>query len=218
MKNSKPCHGVKGKILVIVFGLLFAVNSHSQTQALKQLELDIEKLAQLKSMLNNMYSGYTILSNGYDNIKNQSLASFTLHKNFIDALSQVSPAVKNAPSISAIVSIQAQIVSEYKTTYNTVKSSSSFTAKELDELTNVYNSILSQSSQNLAALQEVITAGKLQMTEADRLLIIESLRSDMEKQLLSLRNFTGQANQMSLLRARLKKDNNSLRNSYGITK
>lgn len=218
MKNSKPCQGVKEKILVGMFGLLFVVNSHSQTQALKQLELDIEKLAQLKSMLNNMYSGYTILSNGYDNIKNQSLASFTLHKNFIDALSQVSPSVKNAPAISAIVSIQAQIVSEYKTTYNTFKSSSGFTAKELDELTNVYSRILSQSSQNLAALQEVITAGKLQMTEADRLLIIESLRTDMEKQLATLRTFTGQANQMRLLRARLKKDNNSLRNSYGIAK
>lgn len=218
MKNSKPCHGVKGKFLIVVFSLVFVVNSHSQTQALKQLELDIEKLAQLKSMLNNMYSGYTILSNGYDNIKNQSLASFTLHKNFIDALSQVSPAVKNAPGIGAIVSLQSQIVSEYKTTYNTVKSSSGFTTKQLDELTNVYSRILSQSSQNLAALQEVITAGKLQMSEADRLLIIESLRTDMEKQLLTLRTFTGQTNQMSLLRARLKKENNSLRNSYGIAK
>jgi hypothetical protein len=205
-------------IIVVVLGVGISFDSFAQTQALRQLQLDIEKLAQLKIMLNSMYSEYATLASGYNNIKSQATETFSLHKHYIDALSVVSPAVRNAPAIASILSVQAQIVREYKTTYNGVVSSGVFTKAEINDLTDACSEIIGNSSVDLDALQQVITTGKLQMSDPDRLLIIESLGEDMEKQLAALRNFTSQANKIVALRLRNKRENNLLRNTYGIAK
>lgn len=191
---------------------------NAQSQALQQLRLDIEKLAQLKTMLSNMYSGYSILANGYDNIRTQAQSGFNLHKNFIDQLSAVSPAVKNSSMIVSILSMQAEIGQEYRTTLNTIRQTGVFTARELNELTSAYNNIIAKTAQNLDALGQVTTAGRMQMSEADRIFFLETLVSDMEKQLGQLRNFTTQAKRTAAIRARLKKENEQLRSQYGIAK
>jgi hypothetical protein len=165
--------------------LLCLALRRSQTQALEQLQLNIEKLAQLKLMLSNMYNTYSILSNGYNNIKNLSLDNFKLHKGFIDGLSNVSPAVRNATAVADILTTQAKIVSEYNATFKRVTADRLFTPAEVRQLTDAYSNILSKTSRNLDALQQVLTAKKLQMSEAERLEILHSLSLDMEKQLLA---------------------------------
>jgi hypothetical protein len=198
--------------------LLCLALRRSQTQALEQLQLNIEKLAQLKLMLSNMYNTYSILSNGYNNIKNLSLDNFKLHKGFIDGLSNVSPAVRNATAVADILTTQAKIVSEYNATFKRVTADRLFTPAEVRQLTDAYSNILSKTSRNLDALQQVLTAKKLQMSEAERLEILHSLALDMDKQLLALRTFTKQADFISTFRKRSKQESEMLRNQFGVTK
>lgn len=208
-----------GWYVFVVLVLLFAVSVgriRAQSQALQQLKLDIEKLAQLKTMLGNMHSGYSILSNGYDNIRAQAQSGFNLHKHFIDQLSAVSPAVKNSSMIRTILSLQSQIREEYSGTLRSIRQTGVFTTKELNELTAAYERIIAQAAQDLDALVQVTTAGRMQMSEADRIFFLERLASDMEKQLVSLRTFTTGAKRTAAIRARLKKDNEQLRSQYGI--
>ena len=193
-------------------------NVLGQSQAVKQLQLDIQKLAQLKTMLSSMHSGFSILSNGYENIKSQTQSNFNLHKGFIDGLSLVSPAVKNSSAIASIISVQSLIVAEYKAGLRQLKSYGLLNIAEREVLRTAYGSIFQQSVNSLEILQQVITSGKLQMTEAERLKIIGSLEQDLDKQLLSLRNFTSQANQLFALRQKMKRENKVLQNTYGIAK
>lgn len=213
-KHNSPFRGLGGVLLF----LFFSLNSYSQTQALEQLQLNIEKLAQFKLMLTNMYNTYSILNNGYNNIKNISLDNFKLHKGFIDALSSISPAVKNSVAIADILQTQALIAKEYRDTYNKVIAAKLFTPAEIRELENAYTNILSKTSRNLDALQKIITPNQLQMSESERLDFLHSLAVDMEIQLSQLRTFTKQATTLVQFRTRSKKDGELLRNSYGIAK
>lgn len=201
-----------------LLGLWYPLHSTAQSQALQQLRLDIEKLAQLKIMLNNMYSGYAMLSKGYDNIREQAQAGFKLHKGFIDGLSAVSPAVKNSAMVAAILSLQSQIKQEYAGTINEIRQAGVFSTKELTDLGAAYETILARTAKNIDGLAQVTTAGRMQMSEAERICFLESLVDDMEKQLAALRNFTAQAKGLKALRQRLKKDNQQLREQYGIVK
>ena len=88
---------------------------------MERLILDIEKLAQLKSVLTNLYKDYEVLETGYTAIKNISEGNFNLHKVFLDGLLAVSPTVRKYERIVDIISDQGKIVSEYKSAYNTFK-------------------------------------------------------------------------------------------------
>ena len=216
---SSPFRGLGGVLfqLILLIGLI-PVQTTAQTQSLQQLQLDIEKLAQLKMMLNNMYSGYNILANGYNNIKNQSLDNFNLHKNYLGGLMSISQAVKNDPSVNAIVLMQSQMVSEYNATYKKVIGTGVFNSDELDYFNKGYARIKKQTDQSMADLQLLITPDRLQMNEAERLSAIEKVRADMETQLNGIRSFTKKVNTLSAMRLQLKKDNQNLRNNYGIPK
>ena len=77
---------------IIFLLLLISLNkkTFSQTDEAQQLLLNVEKLAQLKQILKDMYKGYEIVSKGYNTIKNISEGNFDLHKVFLDGLMQVS--------------------------------------------------------------------------------------------------------------------------------
>ena len=158
------------KILIIVAVLcVFGVKGFSQSQEVQQLLLNLEKLAQFKKILNNMYTGYKVLYKGYTTIKDISEGNFDLHRNFLDGLLQVSPAVRKYKRISDIVSYQLRIVKEYKSAFNQFKQDKHFTSDEIDYLGKVHGNLFDASLKSLDELAIVITAGKLRMSDDERL-------------------------------------------------
>jgi predicted PurR-regulated permease PerM len=86
---------MKNVFLVILVCLAF--KGRTQTQALEQLQLNIEKLAQLKLMLTNMYNTYSILNERVQqHQKHISSIISNCTKGLLTALSNISPAVRNA--------------------------------------------------------------------------------------------------------------------------
>src|ERR1044072_6034317 len=112
-------------ILIGCFSI-FLISSKAQSAEAEQLLLDWEKLAQFKKILQNMYDGYKILYKGYSAVKDISKGSFDLHKNFLDALLEVSPAVKKYKRIADIIACQARIVKEYKSAFEQFREDKSF--------------------------------------------------------------------------------------------
>src|SRR5580692_2717144 len=102
------------KKIFIIAALFFCKNVHAQSYEVERLILDIQKLAQMKNILTDLYKGYEILNTGYNTIKNISEGNFNLHKAFLDGLLAVSPAVKNYQKALDIIDYESRIVSEYK--------------------------------------------------------------------------------------------------------
>ena len=198
---------MKKYIVVTAFFLLhFSNKSVAQSDEVQQLLLNVEKLTQLKKILNNMYEGYQVLSKGYNTIKDISEGNFNIHQLFLDGLLQVSPAVRKYKKVADILHSQAQLVKEYKAAFNRFKACGLFNTKELSYMGNVYSHLFSKSLQQLDELAMVITAGKLRMGDDERLRAIDRINTSMADQLDFLKAFNNENNLLAIQRGRERVD------------
>lgn len=199
--------------------LLFCLsgNSFSQSQAVQQLLLDVEKLTQLKSILTELKDGYQIVSRGYTTIKNISEGNFNLHDIFLKSLLQVSPAVKNYIRIKDITDAQLSIVRECKHALKRFKESEEFSVDELRYIEKVYASLFNHSIDNLQSLIMVVTAGELRMSDDERINSIDAVWKEISQQLTFLRHFNNQAQILCVQRLKEKNDLSTMNQLYDIS-
>jgi hypothetical protein len=208
-------------ILLLTVGISAATHKASAqvstAQDMQQLVLDIEKLTQFKAILGDMKTGYTLLTQGYNQVEAISQGNFSLHSAFLNSLMAVSPEVRKYGRIADIIEDQASIVSEYKLTLQQANSGGHFNVQEMVYMNSVFNSLLTQSLNNLTTLANVITAGNLRMSDAERLQSIDHIYSDTQNKLVFLRNFDNQVAILSLQREKAQNDVNTLQKLYPLT-
>jgi len=193
------------KTIILFLCISFSIswtNIAAQSDEAQQLILNVEKLAQLKKILSNMKKGYEIISNGYNTIKDISKGSFNLHDAFLNALLQVSPTVKRYKRIADIISCQSQIIKEYKTAFKRFKASNLFNVSETNYMEGVYKNLFNKSLQNLNELTIVITAGKLRMSDDERIAAIDRIYNEITDKLVFLRSFNNEGNVLAVQRGR----------------
>jgi DNA repair ATPase RecN len=193
-----------------------SIQGFSQSQEIQQLLLNVEKLAQFKKILNNMYSGYKIIYKGYTTIKDISEGNFSLHKNFLDGLLQVSPAVRKYKRVADIVAYQLRIVKEYKAAFNQFKQDKHFAPDEIEYLGKVYNNLFQASLKSLDELAMVITAGKLRMSDDERLQAIDGIYAEIVDQFAFLQEFNNSTAILAVQREKEMQDINVFRKIYSI--
>jgi hypothetical protein len=206
------------KVIVILVMCGFTFQLKAQSAEIQQLILNVEKLAQFKKILQNMYDGYKILHKGYTAVKDISEGNFNIHKTFLDGLMQVSPAVRKYKRVADIISYQLRIVKEYKAAFNGFKDDKQFTASEIDYVGKVYSNLLKESLKNLDELAMVITAGKLRMSDDERLQAIDRIYLSIEDQYSFLNDFNGNTAMLALQRKSEQVQIELSRRIYGITK
>lgn len=189
-------------ILLTGFSFLFFKPTlvSGQSQEVQQLLLDWEKLTQFKKILQDMYDGYKIVSKGYTTIRDISSGNFNLHKNFLDALMEISPVVKRYKRIADIINYQLQIVRQYKAAFNQFKEDKIFTAQEIDYISKVYANLFNESVKNLDELILVTTAGQLRMNDDERMQAIDRIYNSVEDQFSFLKDFNSSTSYLSLQR------------------
>lgn len=165
------------------------LEARAQTAEAEQLLLNVEKLAQLKAILQNLYDGYTILEKGYRTVKDLSEGNFTLHQTFLDGLLDVSPAVKNYRRVADIITYQLRMVQEYKAAFKRFKEEETFTPEEIRYLETVYARLLHRSTGHLDELALVLTSGTLRMSDDERLGAIDRIYAALLDQYAFLRDF-----------------------------
>jgi len=182
--------------LLIPLSCCVVVSAVAQSTEVQQLLLNVEKLSQLKNILTDMKKGYSVVSTGYNTIRNISKGNFSLHEVFLDGMMLVNPEIKKYRRVTDILSDQKSIISEYKNAFNRFRSSGNFSASEIAYLGRVYGQIFSLSMDNLDELATVITASKLRMSDQERLAAIDRIFSKVQDKLQFLRSFN--ANGMAL--------------------
>jgi hypothetical protein len=176
-------------ILITLILLSVCSRAYSQTEEAAQLLLNYEKLKQLEEILDNMYKGYKILTQGYARIKGIAEGNYKLHQVFLDALLNVSPTVRNYRRIPQIINYQRLIIKEYQRAYSRFKDDENLTPGELRYIKLVYEHLAKQSLKNLEELTMIITASTLRMSDDERLASIDRVYFDVEDKLLFLRSF-----------------------------
>lgn len=187
-------------VCVVLAGFSKPHAAAAQSAEAQQLLLNVEKLAQFKKILQNMYDGYKVLYKGYTAVKDISEGNFNLHKTFLDGLMEVSPAVKNYNRVKGIVSYQLHLFKDYKNALRRFTNDNEFTAQEIDYLRKVYGNLLKESLESLDELWMVITAGKLRMSDDERLQAVDRIYNAVENQFTFLKEFTNNTALLSLQR------------------
>lgn len=184
--------------------------------AIQQLALDYQKLAGMKSMLQQMYKGYEVVSNGYNSVKNISKGNFDLHDAFLNGLMIVSPTVRKYPRVKDIINDQTAIVAEYKAAASTFKKDKNITPDEIGNMMDVYNNIVSKSLENLSELNMVMSDNKLRMSDDERLQLIDHIYVGGHDQLTFLRQFNDHARQIAISRAAQANDQQTIKKLYSL--
>jgi len=194
----------KIKVMLVAVVVCFScLTVKAQSYELQQLLLDWEKLTQLKEILNDLYKGYEILSEGYTAIKDISEGNFDLHKDFLDGLLQVNPVIKNYKRVADIVYYQTLILKNATTSLKNFKSSDLFSEDEIKYMSTVYTNLMNGSVKNIDDLLTIITAGELRMSDDERLAGIDRIYNDVQDKLMFLKNFN---NGTALLAAQRKNE------------
>lgn len=197
------------KYYVPLFAFLFSVCSlMGQSSEVIQLTLNVEKLAQFRSILKQMKQGYAVLSSGYRTVKDLSEDNFTLHRTFLDGHLRVSPAVRRYRKIVEIINMQVRVVEQCKGGYNRLRASLLFNPQELHYISGVHDRLLRLSLGNLNELLLVLGEQTLEMGDDERLSRIDAIHRQMEEKLHFLDHFNTEA---SVLHLQRKKEMNSNR-------
>lgn len=212
-------HIIKYKIICVALLLQFITNIqfvNAQSQETQQLLLNVEKLSQLKNILSDMKRGYTVITNGYNSVKNIAHGNFSLHEVFLDGLMLVNPEIKKYRRVADIISYQRNIITEYKSAFNRFRATSNFNPQEIDYLGKVYKQLFDQSMDNLEELTTIITSSKLRMSDDERLQAIDRIFADTEGKLMFLRSFNKEASILNIQRQREKADLKNTQGYFGI--
>jgi hypothetical protein len=209
---------IKLIVIVLLLSVVTTTGVKGQTivDAIQQLALDYQKLAGMKSVLQQMYKGYEVVSNGYNSVKNISKGNFDLHDAFLNGLMLVSPTVRKYPRVKDIISDQETIVAEYKAAAGTFKKDKHITPDEIGNIMDVYNNIVSKSLENLTELSMVMADNKLRMGDDERLQLIDQIYSSGHDQLTFLRHFNNQTRQVAIARAAQANDRQTIKKLYQV--
>ncbi|RFZ90215.1 TerB family tellurite resistance protein [Mucilaginibacter conchicola] len=204
-------------MMMLLLFVLTGKRSSAQSQEMQQLLLNIEKLSQLKSILADMKKGYQIYEQGYGMISNLSKGNFNLHDTFLTGLWAVSPVVRHYGRIADILTQQASIVTEYHRSFKRFKSSGLFRPGEISYISGVYDQLVRESLTNLDELATILTAGKLRMSDAERIRAIDRIYNSSSDKLDFLRYFNRRAGLLGMQRSREASEDHNIGQLYGIT-
>ncbi len=209
--------GIKTCLLILALLTITRLEEvRAQSVEVKQLLLNVEKLSQLKNILEDMKKGYVIVSDGYNAIKDISEGNFSLHETFIDGLMLVNPEIKKYKKVAETISYQKSIVSEYSSAWKRFSSSAHFSTGEIRYLRKVYEQLFNQSLDNIDELTMVITSSKLRMSDDERLQAIDRIFLDTQDKLLFLRSFNKEATILNLQRQKEAADVKNTQQLYNI--
>ena len=207
---------MKTKFFALVLFVMMSCSCFSQSQEAEQLLLNVEKLAQMKQILKDLYKGYEIVSKGYNTIKDISQGNFNLHQAFLDALMQVSPAVKKYKRVADIIISQGMLVKEYKSAFKRFRNTNLFNDKEINYMAEVYTNLFNKSLESLDELLMIITANKLRMSDDERFAAIDRIFADMEDKLSFLRNFNRSTTTLAMQRGKESIDTKISQQLYNV--
>jgi len=150
------------------------------------------------------------------NIAGISTQQKNLFTEYYNELSTVKAVITDYEQVVNIISRQEQLVSLYKTSWAATQQDGHFSVTELQQIEQVYSGILLESANNLDQLAKVINSFQTQMTDGQRMELIDRINKQINGNYNDLKKFTNQNVQLSMARARDQQDIQSTKNLYGI--
>lgn len=156
-----------------------------------QLELYLQQIAAYKVYADYLQKGYRTLDKGLTTIHEFKNGELDLHKAWFRSLASVNPAIAKDPKARAILRYQEELSTLADKTVRDVRGH--LGDEETAYVKNVFSHLLDASAKDLDELQLVVSDGKVQMTDDERLRRIDRIYLDMQEKYAFARSFAADA-------------------------
>jgi hypothetical protein len=222
---------MKKKIIILFicsFGLALQSNAQildiaaiikaAVDKVIKAVDLEVQRWQTETIELQNAQK---VLENAMSQLKLNEITDWVqqqenLYQEYYNELWQVKQVIADYDKVKSIIQLQEKIVSEYQSAYALFKQDKNFSASEISYMYNVYSGILNESLKNVDQLLLVINAFVTQMTDGERMNIINNASANMQKNYNDLKQLNNQNIQLSLQRGAENNDIESVKQLYGL--
>jgi hypothetical protein len=188
------------------------------TKVIKAIDLKVQRMQNQTIWLQNAQK---VLENQLSRLKLAEISSWTsqqqqLYSGYYDELWKIKSAIAYYQRIKDLTLKQMALVAEYNRAWALLRQDKHFSPVELSEMQRVYTGILSASVRNLDQILLVINPGKTQMTDEQRLGLINRAGDGLDANYSDLHRFNAQNQILSLQRSRELGDTKTTQMLYGI--
>ena len=198
--------------------VIWAVVKAALKKAIKAIDLAIQqqqnKVIWLQNAQKEMENVMSKLK--LDEISDWVEKQRTLYKDYFEELQKVKEIIAYYDRIKQIATTQERIVNEYQKAFALFKQDDHFSAEEIIYMGQVYDGMLSASAKSLDQLFLVINSFVTQMTDANRLEIINAAATSINSIYNDLKLFNSQNILLSLQRTTDQNDINSIKAIYNL--
>lgn len=194
------------KLVIVGLALLTLQSVSAQTwgeffsQKKTQKRYLLEQIAALKVYAGYVVKGITVAREGLGFVQNTSRGDFNLHRDFFYSLSLVSPRMRRNAKVADIIAMQVAITRQAAQTIRACRNSHQLSASEFSYLQSVFGRLLEDSAGNLEELISLITSGRWQLKDGERLQRIDRLYDGVQDQQTFVQSFSRSARGLVLQR------------------
>jgi hypothetical protein len=185
-------------------------------QQSKQRKLMGEQIAQYEVYLGAIRTGYKISETGLKTAQELKNGTFNLHNAYFTSLKQINPVIQNNPKGKVISGMnrQTQQLLDEETSWQ--QQQKLLSVKEISYLQKVQTNLVAKCQQDMEERTQVLSPGKLQLTDAQRLSRLDKLYDSMKDKFSFAGSFTAKCRKLALARKQNRQDNDQLKKLYGI--
>ena len=188
------------------------------TKVVRAVDLQVQRLQTQTIWLQDAQK---IIENTMHQLKLTDIANWsdkqkTLYANYYNELWQVKNLIGTYQKVKDIIQKQTQLVNAYKQADALFKQDSHFNINEMDYMERVYSGIIDESVKNLEQVYLVINSFSTQMSDAQRLAIVNAASGRIDENYNDLKQFNNQNVKLSLQRSKDLNDMNTVKQLYGI--
>jgi hypothetical protein len=215
--------GLSRKFVAMVLGIVLVLGGLGSTGAFAQTWNEIfkqkktqkiyllQQIAALEVYIGYAKKGYDIVGKGIHTVKDITDGEFGLHRNFFASLATVNPAIKGSAAVASVLDGGLGVISVLKSW-----KSSGLNLNDWAFVSLVKSNLLTECAAGLEELLLVITSGKLELTDDERLKRLEHLRASMQDKYEFALSFSGDLDQLIRQRERELNTIDQIRRWYEI--
>jgi hypothetical protein len=204
--------------LVFLFTCLISARVEAQFfgQQAKKTKLMMEQIADLQIYLNRLKSACRIAEKGLQMAQELKNVTWNLHSAYFYSLKEVNPVIAADPKGKAIYGLYQGLVMVFQKEVDWQQRGNLLDRQEFVHLQRVYTNLLTDSQRDLDALVQVLTNGKLQLSDQQRTERLNKVYNRMRDKQAFARYFTSQCRKLALGRQQVLQENEQVKQLYGI--
>lgn len=182
----------------------------------QKVKLMVAQIAGYELYLKGLKQAYTMADKGLKTAHDLKNDTFNLHSSYINSLSQVTPAIRDDPKGKAIAELYQQLITLFQTEINWQQQQQILNTADIKYLKKVGDNLQAKAKLDMDELNQVLTPGKLQLTDAQRLDRLDHLYDAMKDKQAFAAYFTAKCRKVAQARQQEQKEKEQVKKLYGI--